>query len=219
MAPDWSPLWLSLRVAASATLIAAITGVPMAYLLSQRSFRGKPAVETVLLLPLVLPPTVLGYYLLALAGRQGALGAAFEAITGHPLLFGWRGATIAATIPAVPVVMLCAKRAFAGARELARTAYGLGAGAWRTFWQVTLPLSWRPLAGALLVVYARAAGEFGITLMIAGGPLRQTETIATAVYRPVETGASAGVWGLLLAASALGALSLWASNRVWHSTG
>lgn len=210
---------MSLRVAAIATLIAALAGVSIAYLLSQRFFRGKELIETAILLPLVLPPTVVGFYLLALAGQESILGAAFEAMTGRPPLFGWEGAAVAATIPAVPVVVLFAGRAFAGTREAARTAYGLGAGEWRTFWYVTLPLIWRPLAAAILFVYVRAAGEFGITLMIAGGPWRQTETIATAVYRPVETGAGAGAWGLVLAASALGFLTLWASIRVWQSSG
>ena len=147
---DWFPLWLSLRVAVFSTLIALLAGLWIAYLLANRRFRGKDILDALVTLPLVLPPTVLGYYLLVLLGRESHLGRVYEWITGSPLVFTWQAAVVAALFPALPLLVKPARAAFESLdRSYGRAARSLGASEWRVFWRVTLPLAWRSVAGGL----------------------------------------------------------------------
>ena len=139
---DWFPLWLSLRVAALSTTLAVGAGLWLAYLLANRTFRGKEILDAAVTLPLVLPPTVLGYYLLVLLGRQSPLGKLHETVFGGPLVFTWQAAVVAAFIHSAPLLIKSARAALESVdRSYERAARNLGASEWRVFWLVTLPLA------------------------------------------------------------------------------
>ncbi len=211
---DWFPFWLSLRVAGIATVLSVVGGFGLAYLLATRKFRGKALVEAAVLLPLVLPPTVIGYYLLVVIGRETPLGTIYEAIFGGPLLFTWQAAVLAAALYALPLLVRSARDSLEAVDPAGlRTARSLGAGEWRTLWQVALPQMRGPLAAATVVAFARAFGEFGATLMIAGYLPGQTATVATAVYAAVESGDGALARGLVIATSILALMAVWAAGR------
>lgn len=139
---DWFPLWLSLRVAALSTALAIVIGLWIAYVLANRSFRGKELLDAAVTLPLVLPPTVLGYYLLVLVGRTSVIGTVYESIFGAPIVFTWQAAVIAAWIHSAPLLIKSARAAFESVDpSYERAARTLGASELRLFWRVTLPLS------------------------------------------------------------------------------
>ena len=188
MAIDWFPLWLSLEVAGAATVLSLIAGVWLAWLLANRQFAGRDAVDALTTLPLALPPTVLGYYLLVAIGRSSWIGQAWEHVTGSPLVFTWRAAVIASTLHAVPLLVKSARAGFASVdRALERAGRSLGASEWRLFWRVSLPLTRRPIAAAAVLAFARSMGDFGATLMIAGDIPGRTQTAAIAIYDAVES--------------------------------
>jgi len=173
-----SALALSLRVACLATLLNALFGIPLAYVLARRRFRGKTLVDLLVTLPLVLPPTVTGYYLIVLLGRRGWLGAPLYAATGWTVAFTWYAAVIAATVMALPLLVRTARAAIESVdRDLERAAYTLGRGEWRTALEVTLPLARNGIMAGLVLAFARALGEFGATLMLAGNIPGQTTTV------------------------------------------
>ncbi|MEK7408135.1 MAG: molybdate ABC transporter permease subunit [Acidobacteriota bacterium] len=218
MAPatiDWFPLWLSLRVAGIATLLSLPLGLWLAYLLVNRRFRGHDVLDGALSLPLVLPPTVLGYYLLVLLGRESALGRLYEWLFGQPLVFTWQAAVVAAMFHTVPLLVFAARAALESVdRRYQRAARSLGASEWRVFWRITLPLARRSIYAAAVLAFARALGDFGITIMIAGNIPGRTQTVAVAIYDAVEAGngALARVLVLVVSAAAIAALSL--ANRL-----
>lgn len=212
---DWFPLWLSLRVAVIATALALAAGLPLAYLLANRQFRGKPVVDAAIALPLVLPSTVLAYYLLVLAGRTTPLGRAWEAVFGSPLMFTWKAAVVAALLHSLPLLVTSARAALEGVdRAYARAARNLGAPEWKLFWRVTLPLAYRPIAAAAAVAFARSLGDFGVTLMIAGNLPGQTQTLPVAVYSAVASGNAASAIWLVAAMSAIALAMLTLAKRV-----
>jgi molybdate transport system permease protein len=189
VAPAWIALALSLKVALWATAIDLVLGVAVGYALARTRFPGREIVDSVLLLPMVLPPTVLGYYLLVLVGRRGWIGAWLESSFGIHLIFTWQGAVIAAAIVAFPFVCKSARAAFEtvdAQYEEAASVLGLGAAA--VFFRVTLPLAWRGILAGVLLAFARALGEFGATLMVAGSIPGQTQTLSIAVYEAVQAG-------------------------------
>jgi molybdate transport system permease protein len=189
MAIDWFPLWLSLRVAALSTLIATVIGIAIAYVLANRSFRGKEVLDAAVTVPLVLPPTVLGYYLLVVLGRSGPLGRLYEGITGQPLVFTWKAAVVAALFHSAPLLIRMSRAALESVEHsYERAARTLGASEFRLFWRVSLPLAWRSIAAAVMLAFARAMGDFGMTLMLAGDIPGRTQTVALAVYDAVESG-------------------------------
>ena len=166
---DWFPLWLSLKVASISTVIAVAVGLWVAWTLANRTFRGKELLDAVVTLPLVLPPTVLGYYLLVALGRPTPLGKVYEWIAGQPLVFTWQAAVVAALFHATPLLIKSARAAFESVdHSFERAARTLGASEFRLFWRVTLPLTRRSILAASALAFARALGDFGITLMIAG---------------------------------------------------
>jgi len=215
MAIDWFPLWLSLRVAALSTLLAAGIGLWMAYLLAFRSFRGKEILDAAVTLPLVLPPTVLGYYLLVVLGRRSPLGGIWEWLTGSPLVFTWQAAVIAALLHSLPLLVKSARAALEGVDpRYGRAAASLGASEWRIFHRITLPLAIRPVLAACVIAFARALGDFGVTIMIAGAIPGRTQTIAVAIYNAVESGEGAVARTLVLVLSGLALAILWLANRL-----
>jgi len=202
VSPDTaSALVLSIYVAVLATLSNAVIGVPVAYLLARRRFRGRGLIDLLTTLPLVLPPTVTGYYLIVLLGRRGWLGGPIYQLTGWSIAFTWYAAVVAATVMALPLLVRTAKAAFESVdRELERAAYTLGRSELRTALEVTLPLARNGILAGLVLAFARALGEFGATLMLAGNIPGRTTTVPLAIYTAVqigETGSALVLVGLL----------------------
>src|SRR6202451_1967235 len=169
MSIDWFPLWLSLRVAVVSTVVALLLGLWIAYILANREFRGKSLLDAAVTLPLVLPPTVLGYYLLVLIGRASPLGQVWETVFGSPLVFTWKAAVVAALLHSFPLLVKSARAALESVdRSLERAARNLGASEWRLFWRVTLPLARRSIFAATALAFMQALGDFGATIMVAG---------------------------------------------------
>jgi molybdate transport system permease protein len=197
-------LALSVQVALLATLVNALLGIPLAYLLARRVFFGKTLVDLLVTLPLVLPPTVTGYYLIVVLGRRGWLGAPLYELTGWTVAFTWYAAVIAATVMALPLLVRTARAAIESVdRDLEKAAYTLGRPEWRTALEVTLPLAGRGILAGLVLAFARALGEFGATLMLAGNIPGRTQTVPLAIYTAVQTGEAADALFLVAALTAL----------------
>lgn len=189
MEAAWVALGLSLKVALWATLVNGVAGVAVGFLLARTRFPGRELLDAVLLLPMVLPPTVLGYYLLVLVGRRGWLGGWLDRELGVQLVFTWQGAVLAASVVAFPFVCKSARAAFETVDvQLEQAARVLGLGRAATFCRVTLPLAWRGILAGILLSFARSLGEFGATLMVAGSIPGQTQTLSIAVYEAVAAG-------------------------------
>lgn len=211
----WIALALSLKVAGWATALNLLLGVAAAYLLARRRFFGRELVDAILTLPMVLPPTVLGYYLLVLIGKRGWLGAWLFDTFGINLIFTWQGAVIAATIVAFPLVLKSARAAFEGVDpQLERAARVLGLGEWAVFFRVTLPMAWRGILAGLLLAFARALGEFGATLMVAGSIPGRTQTLSVAVYEAVQAGQDSVANTLVLITSVTCIIVLLSASRL-----
>ena len=189
MDPAWTALALSLKVAGWATALNLVLGVAVGPLLARGRFPGRDLLDTMLTLPMVMPPTVLGYYLLVLIGRNGPLGAWLRETFGINLIFTWQGAVIAATIVSFPLVFKPARAAFEAVDgQLEQAARVLGIPEAAVFFRVTLPLAWRGILAGVLLAFARALGEFGATLMVAGSIPGKTQTLSVAVYEAVQAG-------------------------------
>ncbi len=185
----WVALALSLKVAGCATAINLFAGIAVGLALARLRFPGRDIIDALLTLPMVLPPTVLGYYLLVLIGKHGWLGAWLQTYLGVNLIFTWQGAVIAASIVAFPLVYKPARAAFEGVdHQLEQAARVLGISEAAVFFRVTLPLAWRGILAGLLLAFARALGEFGATLMVAGSIAGKTQTLSIAVYEAVQAG-------------------------------
>ena len=185
----WPALWLSLQVATWATLACLVLGTGVGYALARWRFPGRDLVDTLLTLPMVMPPTVLGYYLLVLLGRKGWVGGWLYDTFGIQLIFTLTGAVIAATVVAFPLVFKPARAAFEAVDpQLQDAARVLGVSEAGVFWRVTLPLAWRGILAGVLLGFARALGEFGATLMVAGSIPGRTQTLSIAVYEAVQAG-------------------------------
>jgi molybdate transport system permease protein len=214
-ADSWSALLLSIRVAMLATALNAAVGVPLAYVLARRRFPGKTLVDLLVTLPLVLPPTVTGFYLIVLLGRRGWLGAPLYAATGWTIAFTWWAAVIAATVMALPLLVRTARAAIESVdRDLERAAHTLGRSEWRTALEVTLPLARNGILAGLVLAFARALGEFGATLMLAGNIPGRTATVPLAIYTAVQTGESGEVLGLVALLTTLSGIVLVIAGRL-----
>ncbi len=186
---DWFPLWLSLRVSAIATVLAVVFGVALAYLLAKWQSRWTSVVEAVFTLPIVLPPTVLGYYLLTLLGTRSTLGRTWESLFGAPLVFTQSGAVVAATVSALPFVIRAARAAISNVDpRVEQAARVVGMSEWKVARVVTLPLAARGIGAGVALGFARALGDFGATVMLAGNIPGQTQTLPVAVYDAVQAG-------------------------------
>jgi len=215
MSIDWFPLWLSLRVAAISTVLALGIGLWLAWLLANRQFRGKEILDAAVTLPLVLPPTVLGYYLLVLLGRGSPVGRLYEWMFGGPLVFTWQAAVVAALFHSTPLLVKSARAAFESIdRSYERAARNLGASELRLFLRVTLPLARRAILAAAALAFARSLGDFGVTLMIAGNIPGRTQTVALAIYDAVESGNGTSARVLVLIISAVSLIVLTLANRL-----
>jgi molybdate transport system permease protein len=210
---DWFPLFLSLRVAALSTIFVAAIGTSLAYLLSHRSFPGKNLVESLVTLPLVLPPTVLGYYLLVTVGRSSPFGRMYESIFGQPLVFTWQAAVVAAFLHSAPIYIKAARAVLEEVDyRYEWAAQGFGATEWRTFWRITLPLAQGGLYPLAALAFARSLGDFGVTIMVAGNIPGQTQTLSVAIYDAVESGNGELARTLVLIVSAAALVLLWPSS-------
>jgi molybdate transport system permease protein len=189
VAEAWIPLALTLKVAGWATAINLLLGVGVGYALARWRFPGREVVDAALTLPMVMPPTVLGYYLLVVIGTHGVLGTWLLEHFGLRLIFTVPAAIIAATIVSFPLVFKAARAAFETVDpQLEDAARTLGINEWAVFFRVSLPLAWRGILAGLLLSFARALGEFGATLMVAGSIAGKTQTLSIAVYEAVQAG-------------------------------
>lgn len=183
------PILLSLRIALISTIIALIIGASLAYFTTHKQLKGTVILESLLTLPLVLPPTVIGYALLILFGRRSFLGNILYDYFGVQIVFSTTGAIIAATVVALPLMYQSVKAAFSSVDPIyERAAATLGAGELKIFLTIILPLAWTGLLSGIVLAFARALGEFGATLMVAGNIPGRTQTIPLAIYFAVETG-------------------------------
>ncbi len=216
MSPETAgALLLSIRVALIATVLNAIVGIPIAYVLARRQFWGRSLVDLLVTLPLVLPPTVTGYYLIVVFGRRGWLGAPLYELTGWTVAFTWYAAVIAATVMALPLLVRTARAAIESVdRNLERAALTLGRAEWRTALEVTLPLARNGILAGLVLAFTRALGEFGATLMLAGNIPGRTTTVPLAIYTATQTGETADALVLVVALTAMSCVVLLVAGRL-----
>lgn len=203
---DWFPLWLSVRVASLATVIATVVGVGVAYVLAKGRFRGRGLLEAVVTVPIVLPPTVLGYYLLTSLGVNSPIGRAWDDLFGEPLVFTPTAAVIAASISALPFVVRTGRAAIEDVDPRLEAALRVaGHPEWRVATLVTLPVARRGLLAGVALGFARALGDFGATVMVAGNIPGRTQTLPIAVYDSVQAGdqSTARTGALILAGIAV----------------
>jgi molybdate transport system permease protein len=211
---DAAPLLLTLRVAGVATLLALLAGVALGWVFARTRLPGRGVLEAVCMLPLVLPPTVLGYGILVLMGRNGPLGSWLREHFDYTVIFHWHGAVIAAALAALPLVLKGASTAFAGVdRSLEAAARTLRQSRLSVFLRVTLPLAWPGILAGTLLAFARAMGEFGASLMVAGSIPGQTQTASMAIYDAVQAGQDDTALMLAIVISAVSVAILVASNR------
>jgi molybdate transport system permease protein len=186
MSDLWNPLLLSLRIAGTATVLGALIAAPLALLMSRRRFGGKSLVEGLIVVPMVMPPTVVGYAIITLFGINGWIGHWIYRAFNYTIIFRFEGAVLAAVIVALPMLYLPTKAGFAAVeRELEDTARLMGANRWQVFWHVSLPLARRGLYSGLLLAFARALGEFGATMMVFGWQANKL-TLPISIYADYE---------------------------------
>ena len=211
----WSALSLSLQVAGWATLLNLVLGIGVGYLLARKRFVGRDLIDTLLTLPMVMPPTVLGYYLLVLLGRNGWIGKWLQSTFGINLIFTLKGAVIAATVVAFPLVFKPARAAFEAIdAQIEEAGRVLGISEIGIFLRITLPLAWRGILAGVLLAFARALGEFGATLMVAGSIPGKTQTLSIAVYEAVQAGQDAVANTLVLITSLVCIVVLLGAGRL-----
>lgn len=207
-------LWISLRVSLAATALASLAGIPLAWALSHRSWPGKTALDIAVNLPLVLPPTVLGYYLLVLIGRDGPIGKLTLWLWDSTLIFTPAAAVIAAACVSLPLFVQVTRNALEEIPpEILEAAATSGASQWQLFRYITFPLARGRIWTGLLLAFARSMGEFGATLMVAGNIPGRTQTMALAIYSAVQAGNQERASALALWLTAVGSLVIWAGLR------
>jgi molybdate transport system permease protein len=211
---DAAPLALTLKVAGVATLLALVLGVALGWVVARTTLPGRSVLEALCMLPLVLPPTVIGYVLLVLMGRNGPVGSFLREHFDYTVIFHWHGAVLASALVALPLVLKGASAAFAQVdRSLEAAARTLNQSPWSVFVRVTLPLAWPGILAGTLLALARAMGEFGASLMVAGSIPGQTQTASMAIYDAVQAGRDDVAAVLALVVSALSVAILLLSNR------
>jgi molybdate transport system permease protein len=208
-------LHLSVQVAAFATALVLIAGIPAAYLLARRAFALRELIDALITLPLVLPPTVTGYYLIVLFGRNGLIGGALERLTGWTVMFTWQAAVIASAVVALPLMVKTVRAAIESVdRNLIDASATLGHSELWTAFRVTLPLARRGIIAGTVLTFARAMGEFGATLMLAGNIPGRTDTMPLAIYSAAAGGDRGRANAMVLLFTALSAFFLYAANRL-----
>ncbi len=217
---DLHALWLTLKVAGWATLVAMVLGVAGGWLVARGRWPGRRLLEALLTLPMVLPPTVLGYYLIVVLGRHAPVGRWLSTQFDINLMFTWQGAVIAAAVVAFPLVFTSARAAFEGIHgDFEKAARVLGASELKVFLHVTLPLAMRGILAGTMLAFARAMGEFGATLMVAGNIPGKTQTLSMAIYDAVQSGNDALANTLVIVISVLCILILVTASRLLDPKG
>lgn len=206
---------LSLQVAFVGTLVALPVGLVAAWLLAKSSIPGKPVLDTLVSFPLVLPPVVTGYALLLLMGRRGPVGGILYGVLGIDVVFTWVAAALAVGLVSLPLIARAIEVSMAGVDpRLEGAARSLGSGPWRTFFTVTVPLSYRGILGGALLGFARALGEFGATIVVAGNIPGRTQTLPTAIFSRLETGDDTAALRLIAVSLTLALVSLIVHQRL-----
>jgi len=212
-AEDWNFVGLTVRMALVSTLCVLPVGLAIAWALARGNWRGKAVVETLVSLPLVLPPVVTGLVLLKVFGRRGPFGSWLHHQFGIDVVFTWKAVVLALGVMSLPLFVRAARTALEEVNpmfeQLART---LGAGEWRVFFTITAPLARRGILGGTLLAFARALGEFGATIMVAGNIPGQTTTLSIAVYQYIQTGEDSHAWALAAISALIAFLALWLSE-------
>ena len=190
-----SPIWLSLKIAIVAGCIVILTGTLAGRLMARVTFKGKAVLETILMLPIVLPPTVIGFFLIVIFGKSSIMGQAIEWIFQQPIMFTWWAAVMASAVVAFPLMYQSAKSGFQGINlDIEEAARVDGASEWKIFLFISIPLASRALASGSILSFARALGEFGATLMFAGNIPGETQTLPTAIYLAIDSGNMHMAW-------------------------
>lgn len=201
---NWDPLWLSYKVATIATIMSLILGVGVATLLARKKFLGRELLDALVTVPMVMPPTVLGYYVLAAVGKTSWLGGVFKDLTGGTIAFSVTGCVIAAFVGSVPLVIKSSRTALEGVDPtVVQAARTLGASPLRAYLTVELPLAASGIGAGVMLAFARALGDFGVTVMVAGSIPGETRTAALFVYDQVQKQAPAGAMVAVLTATAI----------------
>ena len=209
------PLFLSIQVAVLATLLAFVIGVCAALLLSDKRLPGRDLLDAIATAPMVLPPTVLGYHVLVALGRHSPIGTFWERVFGSPIVFTRTGAVIAATIGSIPLIIKAARAAIEGVDPiLILAARTLGASPMRVLFTITLPLAKRGLVAGVTLGFARALGDFGVTLMVAGDIPGETQTASLAIYDAIQSGQEQTALAMVLILTSVGILALYMVNRL-----
>lgn len=211
---EWDPLLLSFKIATISTIAATIVGIAIATLLTKR-FPGRDIIDVILTTPMVLPPTVLGYYVLVVLGRRSAIGQTYEDIFGSSIVFTQKGAVIAAAIGALPLIVKAARAALEGVDPtLLRAAQTLGASKTRAYFTVALPLAAPGVLAGVMLGFARALGDFGVTLMVAGDIPGETQTASLAIYDAIQGNRQSDAAGMIAVLSAFAIVTLYAVNKL-----
>lgn len=211
----WHALSLSLLVVSIATIAIALIGTAFGYLLAKRQFRGKELLDAILTLPMVLPPTVTGYYLILLLGKRGLLGKPLYALTGWTVTFTWTAAVIASTVVALPLMIRSARASIESVnQDFEIASFIMGKSELETFFRITLPLAGKGLLAGIILSFARAFGEFGATLMLAGNIPGKTQTMPLAIYEAVASGEDAQAKWLALILTGISVTVVYITNRL-----
>jgi len=190
-----SPIWLSMKIASISGVIVILIGTLIGRIFARRTFKGKAVLETILMLPMVLPPTVVGFFLIVIFGKNSIVGQAIEWIFKQPIIFTWWAAVIASIVVAFPLMYQSAKSGFQGVSlDIEEAARIDGANEWRIFLFISIPLASKVLISGSILSFARALGEFGATLMFAGNIPGETQTIPTAIYLAIDSGNMTMAW-------------------------
>jgi molybdate transport system permease protein len=214
-AEAWQIVWFTAWVSAASTVMILPFGLATAWVLARREWPGKPLVETLLSLPLVMPPVATGLILLKLLGRRGPLGGWLHEQFGLDIAFTWRGVLVALGVMSFPLLVRATRAAFEEVHpRLEQIARTLGAGEWRVFLTITVPLAARGIAAGMILSFARALGEFGATIMIAGNIPGQTSTLSLAIFQSVQMGQDSHAYTLLGISTVLAFVAVWTSEYV-----
>ena len=209
------PILISLKVAIIASVLVTVLGTTVSRFMAGRTFRGKSIVDTLIMLPLVLPPSVVGFILLVIFGASSPVGHWIEAIFEHPLVFTWQAGVIAASVVAFPLMYQSAKVGFEAVDlDVEDAARVDGAGRWMVLWRVSIPLASNALISGIILSFARALGEFGATLMFAGNLPGKTQTLPTAIYVAIDSGQMTLAWAWVIVTIAISTIMLLLSYRI-----
>lgn len=209
-----SPIWLSFKIAIVAGIAVIIVGTVVGRLLARKSFKGKTILETILMLPMVLPPTVIGFFLIVIFGKNSFAGQAIEWVFKQPIIFTWVAAVIASAVVAFPLMYQTAKTGFRGVNpDIEEAARVDGASEWKVFFTISIPLASTSLISGSVLSFARALGEFGATLMFAGNIPGKTQTIPTAIYIAIDSGNMKMAWLWVISIVLISFIMLFAVQR------